>query len=214
MITICRYIGFDGNNPWGASLTNDITVPSFTGGVNNDGEYLAGVIMPEITVLMPVQDVFALIFAQWTITATTYTRTWIQPSWSTGVFDQNGGTQTTYTWKMGTGAAVGSEQWFGYCECDNWGACECVEDTYGFNSKLECEASATNCCGIPILIHHQTNGGGVIPSPWLTPSIGGPYIPPPPPPPESSRLAAPPLPSYSTTSPPPQPENITEIDEY
>jgi len=146
IVTICRFIGFDGTNPW--SATFDVSFTSTSGNLT----YNAGDPMPEITPSTPVQDVIDLLtYAEWTATGGDIARTWTQPSWVNGVYDSIGGPTNTFTWNYGLGIHFsGIETWFGFCECDNWGACECVIHPDGIHaSKNDCETygnSSNNCC--------------------------------------------------------------------
>jgi len=151
ILTMLQWNGFDGSNPWDASLVADITLPY------NGGIYLAGTTMPSIDETWAVEDVFAIIgtsttsfpvAAVWRIYAGVYNRTWTQWDYSMGV----PGATNSNVWELDSTREFGFELdiVFDWCLCDGWESCVCEKDPLGtYNTKIECEIagnSSTNCC--------------------------------------------------------------------
>ena len=147
IITIVRFLGFDGTDPWTATLAPGHTInitntPGYNGAYTG---YTTSMSIFDIDETWHVNDVHAVVSAPWDITQGVYPRTWTQPVYPG--FASGGITYTSYWQNISGLMQFTFEPIFDYCSCDGYGSCVCVKDPNGqYATYMECE-QGVNCCG-------------------------------------------------------------------
>jgi len=146
IVTILRYLGFDGTDPF-----NCKSISQFTLHPNNGGVWGPGSTMDNFNVddTWSIKDLLTLVGAGWESNngaGGSYQRTWTQPNYPNY---SNGGSTNTVWWSISgqyLDQFVWEEAW-NYCTCQAYGQCVCEEDPNGvYATKPDCENEPANCC--------------------------------------------------------------------